>query len=162
MMIDPELDHDEKTEPGGGWPILSQQELDELAERVRVALPFGASVTVPVEVVTLAELVRLYRGAFAAGSALDRIGQLAAALDAQVEAANVAAEAALRRAGARYEILLRWGSTQSGFPVDCVGWHEDDRRFRWRGTFEEAVQIINAKYGPKRGTEALIVVRVEQ
>jgi hypothetical protein len=91
--IDPALDHDELTEPGGGWP----DEVD-----------------------------------------------------------------ALKRAGARFEILLRWGGTQSGMPIDHVGWHTGENRFKWRGTFEEARQIVREKYGPKRGTEARIVVVVDQ
>ncbi len=87
--IDPELDHDELTQPGGMWP-------DELA--------------------------------------------------------------ALRRAGARFEILLLWSPKVK---PGCTGWHTE-KDFRWRGTFEEARQIVRDNYGPKRGTEARIVVVVDQ
>lgn len=163
-MIDPNLDHDDKTEPGGGWPVLKNEELDALSERIGLVLS-AADVQHPGVVVkpaVLAELVRLYRGCLTAGTALDRIGELGAALQAQVEAAELIAQSVLRGAGNRFEILLRWGGTQSGHPVDCVGWHENEKRFKWRGTFDEAVEIVRSKYGPKRGTEALIVVRVDQ
>lgn len=161
-MIDPELDHDEQTQPGGGWPLLSSEQLDELAGAIQLSIAGGNAAPVPVGLPLLSELVRLYRGCLNAGTALHKIGELGAALQAQVEAAELIAETVLRGAGNRFEILLRWGGTQSGHPVDCVGWHENEKRFKWRGTFDEAVEIVRSKYGPKRGTEALIVVRVDQ
>ena len=156
-MIDPELDHDEQTQPGGGWPVLSTKQLDQLAGAIQLSIAGGNAGPVLVGLPELSELVRLYRGCITAGAALNRIGELGAALQTQAEAAELATESILKRRGERFEILLRWGNT-----LDCLEWHKTEKLLRWRGTFDEALQIVRAKYGPKRGTEALIVVVVDQ
>lgn len=167
-MIDPNLDHDDKTEPGGGWPVLTNEELDALAEQIQVAirgtaraaaLGVLAQVTVPVQGRMLAELLRLYRAGLSAGVALVTLGELGQQLQIQVKAAELAADGILRRAGARFEILLLWSNKLEARMR--TGWHMEED-FRWCGTFDEARQIVRDKYGPKRGTEALIVVRVDE
>ncbi len=152
--IDPALDHDGDTQPGG-WPLL-EPDLDGLSKRIAGA---GEHDGLVVEPAVLAELVRVYRAVLTPAVALDTIGELGAALKNQVEAATLAAEGILRRAGQRFEILLLW-SKQHGMET---GWHcTQEPRMKWRGTFDEARQIVRDKYGPKRGTEALIVVRVDE
>jgi hypothetical protein len=164
MIIDPELDHDEQTQPGGGWPILSTKQLDQLAGAIQLSIADGNAGPVLVGLPELSELVRLYRGCITAGAALNRIGELGAALQTQAEAAELATESILKRRGERFEILLLWSKDHG----KQTGWHcgtglgPENHGMRWRGTFDEAVQIVRAKYGPKRGTEALIVVVVDQ
>ncbi len=145
--------HLDEWQKGSPFPLLSSEELAELG-----ALAQGkgrAPVSVPAN--ALAELVRLYSQISRVAQALDHIGRIGEALEAQVAIADGVAESVLRGANRRFEILLHWASANP--EIVHARWHETPGGLRWGGTFEEAEQIISSDYGPKRGTEAFIVIR---
>lgn len=157
-MIDADQDHDEQTEPAARFPVISPARLAELAE-LCTNRPHGWHLTTD-GTAEVAELVRLYRGVTRVAESLDHIGRIGDALERQVDAAETVAESVLRGAHARFQISLKWGSTLAGFPITSTGWHETPGGMRWTGTFDEALEIVRQKYGPKRGTDAEIVVRL--
>jgi hypothetical protein len=108
----------------------------------------------------LQELLRLYRTISSVAQSVDQIERIGQALERQVVVAETAAESILRRAGQLFEILLRWGATTPWRDHASMAWHCTDEGLRWSGSFDEAVEIVRAKYGPKRGREAFIVVQV--
>ena len=70
-------------------------------------------------------------------------------------------------ARARFEVLIMWqvpvarGVPAAGLSVRHA-WHMARNRLRWSGTFDDARAIVRDKYGPARGTDAVIVVRVDE
>lgn len=166
-MIDPNLDHDEQTEPNNprptplpppepeGFQVLAREKLAELAELAEL----GELVTIEGE--TLRELVRLYRRISSVAHSMDHIARISEGLEKQVSVAEMVAEQVQRGRRQRFEILLRWARKPMG-PHTCSGWHETPEGMRWSGTYDEADHIVREKYAPIRGREAYIVVRVDE
>lgn len=61
---------------------------------------------------------------------------------------------------ARFEVLIMWQPPARGSRRHA--WHKAHNRLRWSGTFDEARAIVRDNYGPARGTDAVIVVRVDE
>ena len=160
-MIDADLDHDEQTQPGDHvrprFPVVAPERLAELAALCQSS-PHGWHLTTA-GTAELAELVRLYRGVTSVAESFESIGRIGEALEHQVNAAELVAESVLRGANARFQILARWERTISGVQADGLSWHLTQAGMRWTGNFDEALEIVRSKYGPKRGIEAHIVVR---
>lgn len=165
-MIDPNLDHDEQTEPNNerptppppdpeGFHVLAREKLAELAELAEL----GELVTIEGE--TLRELVRLYQRVSSVAHSMDHIARISEGLEKQVSVAELVADQVQRGRRQRFEILLRWARKPTTGHYTCTGWHETAEGMRWSGTYDEADHIVRERYAPIRGREAYIVVRVD-